>query len=42
MRTVPDTQVVEPVVVTVVLKQLSKVGMNIVASSGDIAGKINT
>jgi hypothetical protein len=38
---VPDTQVVEPVVVTVILKQLSEVGMNTLASLGDIAGQIN-
>lgn len=37
----PDTQVVEPIVVTVVLKQLSEVGMNTVASLGDPAGQIN-
>ena len=42
MRTVPDTQVVEePVVVTVVLKQLSEVGMNRVVSLDDAAGQIN-
>jgi len=42
MRTVPDTQVVEePLVVTVVLKQLSEIGINTVASLGDAAGQIN-
>jgi len=42
MRTVPDTQVVEePVVVTIVLKQLSEVRMNTVANLGDTAGQIN-
>lgn len=42
MRTVPDTQVVEePVVVMIVLKQLSEVGMNTVPSMGDTVGQIN-
>lgn len=37
-----DTQVAEePVVVTVVLKQLSEVGMNTVASLGDNVGQID-